>query len=125
MANELSYSAAFTFQKGNMKELAESFIGLVSNIAGGVVYHNAPSIGFAAEEALPLGDVTAAKAFFCFYNTDDSNYVEIRSATGASNDILYVPPRGVCMGFFGTDISAPYALANTAAVVLEYWLIPD
>ena len=124
MANELSYSAAFTFQKGNLKELAESFVGLVSTISGGVVYHNAPSVG-ATEEVLALGDVTAAKAFFCFYNTDDTNYVEIRSATGASNDILYVPPRGVCMGFFGTDITAPYAIANTAACVLEYWLIPD
>ena len=124
MANELSYSAAFTFQKGNLKEAAESFIGLVSTIAGGSVYHNAPSIA-TSEEALPLGDVTAAKAFFVFYNTDDSNYVEVRMGTGASLDMLYIPPKGLAMGFFGTDITAPYAVANTAAVVLEYWLIPD
>ena len=125
MANELQYSAAFSFQKGNLQEMKAALVNLVSTISGNTPYHNAPSIGFAAEEALALGDVTAAKAFFLFWNTDDTNYVEIRSATGAGNDILYIPPKGVAMGFFGTDITAPFALANTAAVVLEYWLIPD
>ena len=124
MANELSYSAAFTFQKGNLKEMAESFIGLVSNIAGTVCMHNNLSVG-TSEEAIQLGEVTAAKAFIVIHNQDDTNYVEFRDGTGASNDVVYIPPRGVVMFFMGTDVTAPYLVANTAACLVEYWIIPD
>ena len=122
MANELIGSAAFTFQKGDLKELAASFIGAARSVTGSTYFHNAPSIGI-TEEALALGDITAAKAFYLFYNTDDTNYVEIRSATGASNDVIYLPPKFPTIGHFGTDITAPFAIANTAACVIEYWLV--
>ena len=124
MANELSYSVAFTFQKGNLKELSKALIGLVKNIATGTPFYNAPSIGI-TEEALALGDVTPAKAFYLFYNTDDTNYVEIRMGTGATLDMIYLPPKGAAMGFFGSDVTAPYAIANTAACVIEVVLIPN
>jgi hypothetical protein len=124
MSNELTYSAAFTFQKGNLKELTETFIGFVQNIAGTVSIHNNISVG-ATEEAIQLGEVTAAKAFIVIHNQDDTNYVEFRDATGASNDVVYIPARGVVMFFMGTDVTAPYLIANTAACLVEYWIIPD
>jgi hypothetical protein len=83
----------------------------------GKVVHN---VGI-TEEALKLGEVTALGWFF-FRNLDLTNYVELRHATGAANDIIKVPPRGFAMFHWGSDVSAPFAIANTAACQCEYLL---
>lgn len=124
MANELAYSVGFTFQKGNLKEIAQTFLNIVSTVAGSTAIYNQISVA-TSEEAIQLGETTAAKAFYVIHNMDDTNYVEWRDATGASNDVGYIPPGGVTIGFFGTDVTAPYLVANTAACLVEYWIIPD
>jgi hypothetical protein len=74
------------------------------------------------EEALKLGELTAL-GWCLFLNRDDTNYVEIRSATGAANDIIKVPAGGGALFHFGSDVSAPFAIANTAACQTEYLIL--
>lgn len=75
-----------------------------------------------SEEALKLGEITSL-GWFLFRNLDETNYVEIRSATGASNDIIKVPPLGGALFHWGTDVTQPYAIANTAACQCRYLLL--
>ena len=77
-----------------------------------------------SEQAIDLDGVTAAGALFVGINRDSTNYVEIRSATGASNDVIKVLAGEPCLFRFGSDVTAPYIVANTAAVQFEYELFP-
>lgn len=77
-----------------------------------------------SEQVLNLGGVTAAKAMIVFKNLDDTNYVEVRTGTGASNDAYYIPAGECHVWRFGTDVSVPYVVANSAACLVSYRLTP-
>lgn len=77
------------------------------------------SIG-TSEEAIVLGGVTAPRWFMAI-NRDDTNYVELKVATsGAIFARLY--PGACCLVPLGSGAQTPCAIANTAAVLLEYWI---
>ena len=76
------------------------------------------------EAALNLAGITAAGALLIGVNRDDTNYMEIRTGTGASNDAVKVLAGEACCFRFGSDITAPFVIANTAAVIFEYRLVP-
>lgn len=121
MADEfdLSFSVIYDSNIGPAFPVALADV-LVSQTTKKFVHH-APSIGV-TEEALALGELSAPFGLFIGINRDDTNYLEIRSATGAANDIVKIPAGGFAVFFMGSDITAPYAIATTAACVLEYWL---
>jgi len=72
-----------------------------------------------SEEAIPLGEVTSL-GWAVFKNLDTTNYVELRSASGAANDIIKLKAGEGCAFRFGSDVTAPYLIANTAACQVEY-----
>lgn len=115
---------AFKFKKADVGEFEKAFLQMVQTIAGSVFIHNMVSVA-TSEEAMALGEVAAAKAFCVIYNHDPTNYCEWRDATGASNDVIYIPPKSGVMFFMGSDVTAPYLIANTAATLIEYWIVPD
>lgn len=80
------------------------------------------SIGFAAEEAINLGEVTAPGWAF-FINRDTTNFIELRVATSGAKfaKLLAGEPAGPFR--LGSGAQAPYAIADTAACVLEYMII--
>lgn len=124
MAKELQYTITGEYQKGN--SLKQTFGGIKNQVtvSGNVALAGVNSVG-TSEEAIPLGEVTAAKAGMYVKNLDDTNYVEIRDATGASNDVIYVPAGKDVFFYFGTDVTAPYWIANTAAVLVEWRMYPN
>ncbi len=75
-----------------------------------------------SEEAIKLGELTTL-GWMLFKNLDSTNYVELRDATGAANDIVKVPPLGFAIFHFGSDVTAPFAIANTAACQCEYLIV--
>ena len=123
MADELTISISATYAKGNASERSWSKTAKKIAISGNPLVANIQSIG-TSEEALALGEVSGSLGWAYFENLDDTNYVEIRSATGASNDIIRVDARAAVLFRFGSDVTAPYAIANTAAVLLDYVIFP-
>jgi len=124
MANELTLTAAVAYQKGNSEELSWAVNGRQVNVSGdALIGLQIVSVG-TSEEAIPLGEVTAAGALLFGQNLDDSNYIEIRHATGSGNDVVKVGPREPFLFRFGSDVSAPYWIANTAACKVRYGLVP-
>ena len=79
MANELTIRANLSFEKlGTILELLNG--PLLRDVAGTNGLRNRQSVGFAAEEALVVGDV-AMGGYFAAINRDAANYVELRGAS--------------------------------------------
>lgn len=125
MANELtitlkavlnrSNSSQVTFPDADKQEISVT-------VTGTKFIMNQQSIG-TSEEAIALGEVTTGGYFFAV-NRDATNFISLRSGTGATNFAKLKP--GECCGFrISSSASAPYAIADTGACLLEYFLLSD
>lgn len=117
----LVVSGSFQLKLGDsIIELKQS--GLAVTLSGNQWIHHRQEIG-TSEEALDLGDISTGGWFFA-RNLDTTNYVELRSGTGAT-DFVRLNAGEFCLFRISGDASAPYAIANTAAVDLEYALVQN
>jgi len=76
-----------------------------------------------SEEQLDFGDVTTPGMVY-FRNLDSTNFVEIRPGIGVA-DLVRLNAGEDCRFRFAATATAPYAIADTAAVDLEMCLIED
>lgn len=122
MANELTVSANMNFTKGPTN-VSFNQSGLQFNVTGTKSLMNVQTIGTSAT-ALNVGDLvsidSSGPGWILIQNTDPTNYVTFRAgSTGA--DLIKLLPGEFWMGRLAT--TTPYALANTAAVVVQYLMI--
>ena len=122
MASEITLTAALAFSKGGVS-VDLSKVAAAFDVAGQRYIKNTQQIG-TSEEAIGIGEL-ASLGYAIFVNRDPTNYLEIRSATGSSNDIIKLKAGEAALFRFGSDISAPYAVANTAACYLEYLIVEN
>lgn len=124
MANEMQIQFKVTLAHGGTEmtfpDEAEQSVDV--DVSGENFLHNRQTIG-TSEEALLLGDVAAGGWFFAV-NRDDTNYVELRAATGAQA-LAKLKPGEPCAFRLSAGATAPFAIADTAAVELEYWVLED
>lgn len=119
MADELTVSFAASYEKASYPTVTiPSVSGETFDVTGVRNIRHVQQIG-TSEEALYLGEL-ASLGWAFFKNLDPTNYLEIRSATGAGNDIIKLLAGDFCWFRFGSDVTAPYAIANTAACYLSY-----
>ena len=78
------------------------------------------SVGFAAEEALELGQDIGTPGYIMIRNLDATNFVSLRRATGEGNCIKI---RAGKFALFELAATAPFVIADTAAVRIEVLLI--
>jgi hypothetical protein len=121
MANEATIKATLSFASsgsGFSEEMSEQI-----DVAGTPFIHNRQIIGFAAEEALLLGDAVPG-GFFLVVNRDPLNFVQLIAATG---ETPFVQLKASEFALFRIDpgATAPFAQADTANCEIEYWLLPD
>ena len=123
MADEITVTMSITYAKGNVASFSRALTAKKVTVSGNRYVLNIQNIG-TSEEALGIGELSAPLGWAWFHNLDDTNYVEIRLGTGASNDMIRLNAKEAALMRLGSDISAPYAIANTAAVDLEYLIFP-
>lgn len=121
MANEITLSGTLEYEDSELSEAILAITGKLASVSTKKFIHHKQNVGI-TEEALDLGELTAL-GWSMFVNRDSTNYVEIRSATGAGNDIIKLLAGEFALFRFGSDVTAPFAIANTAAVQLEYVII--
>lgn len=121
MANEITLTAKLLYAKGGTS-VSLGVEGLAITVSGSRFIHHRQQIG-TTEEALDLGDL-ATGGYFVGVNRDTTNFVEIRSGTGAT-DLVRLNAGEACAFRMSGDASAPFAIANTAAVELEFILIAN
>ena len=118
MANELSLSGlVVAFTKANVPSVSFTASTITPSVAGMQIMDNVQAVGFAAEEVLLMGDVAAGG--YCFFqNMDATNFVSIRASTGATNFIKLLAGEWAIFRM-SADATAPYVIADTAAVNLR------
>jgi hypothetical protein len=117
MANELTLSASVRFSKGGIS-VSEGKSGVQLDVAGDDFVTKTQNVG-TSEEALNLGDITTP-GYVLMRNTDPTNFVSVRSGTGAAN-LIKIPAGGIAL--FMCEAAAPFVIANGAAVKIEYTMI--
>lgn len=119
MANEFVLNGSVAYDDSEGTEFALEIVDKLASITTKKFVHHKQNVG-TTEEALDLGELTVAGGLAICINRDSTNYVELRSATGASNDVIKILAGEFAIFRWGSDVTAPYAIANTAAVQLEY-----
>lgn len=117
MANEITITTTISVAKGNIAAISRGSAFSVT-MTGDRITHLTQNIG-TSEEAINLGDVSTP-GYFWVKNLDSTNYVEIRGATGIA-DSQQVNAGEQQLFRFAAD-AVPYAIANTAAVDIEFLL---
>lgn len=118
MASELALSGlTVAFTKANVPSVSFTAGSLSITVSGTQIMDNVQSIG-TSEEAILLGDV-AAGGYWFVQNMDGTNFVELRSGTGATDFIKLLAGE---WAIFRTsaDASAPFAIADTAACNVRF-----
>lgn len=74
--------------------------------------------------AIPVSSLTSP-GWAIFINRDATNYIDLYTDNGANKKLFARLPAGglPCLLFLGTDAKAPYALANTAACLMEFLIL--
>jgi len=119
MPNEFTLTGILDYSDSEGTKFALSVLEKKISITTKKFIHAKPSIG-TSEEALDLGELSGALGMCIAINWDSTNYCEIRMATGAANDHIRLNAGEFAIFRFGSDVTAPFAIANTAAVQLEY-----
>lgn len=118
MASEIEVRARLTFSKSNTSggmDKAGTF-----TLSGTKYQRGRQNVG-TAEEALILGDA-AAGGWCMIYNTDATNFVAVKAATGAT-PLIRINAGEFALFRLHASASAPYVQADTSAVEIEYILL--
>lgn len=78
-----------------------------------------------SEEAVNLGDLSGVTLGYAWFkNLDATNFVQIKTATSGTLMVKLKP--GEAASFrFGSGITAPYIIADTASCRVEYVIFAD
>jgi hypothetical protein len=121
MSLEITVTASLAAYKSTIMSstIGRSFTADQWNMSGNFYMQGAVLIATSAT-AIPLGQVTAPHWAY-FANKDLVNYVTIRNGSGGA-DLLQLYPGERCpVPLFSSCV--PYAIANGAAVELEYLIL--
>lgn len=119
MANELTLRVNMQFEK--LDSAFELLYGPKNrDVAGSKPLRNRQLVG-TVEEALVVGDAGAG-GYFMAINRDATNFVELRPGAGLA-DLIRLKPGDVCL-FRLTNDATLYAISDTAAVELDYFIVP-
>lgn len=119
MAEELTMSGVVRFRKGSIDISLEQLAKRI-DVSGTKFIKTVQAIG-TTEEAIGKGEV-GTPGIMIVRNLDTTNFVTIRPATGVTTGAKIKAGE---FAIFRPSGSAPYAIADTAAVNIEYLLIED
>ena len=120
MANEVMISAnlAYSDASGVKDELGVA--SFLADVTTKQTRRGQQSIA-TTETTLNLGGL-AAVGWAALVNLDATNFVNVKTA--ASGTIFAkIPPGGVCLLYLGSGVTAPVAVADTAACLLDILLV--
>lgn len=121
MASELKITINLEYAKGNAS-VSKQVNNLGIDVSGTVVASGVQAVG-TSEEALGLNGATTG-GYLYMKNLDDTNFLELRSGTGAT-DVVKLKAGEAALFRLSGDSSAPFVIADTAECDLEYVLLSD
>ena len=118
MAAELSISnLTISFAKTGSPSVSTTVAAITPTVSGAQYMDNVQNVG-TSEEAILLGDV-APGGYVFIQNLDTTNFVSLRQATAAANFIKLLAGEWAIFRM-SVDTTAPFAIADTAAVNVRF-----
>lgn len=121
MANIATIIANLAYEDGSGSIELGNTDGLSVTLTNAGFTRLRQSVG-TSEEAVTLGDVTAP-GYAIFINRDATNYIELKVATGGAIFAKLSANGGLALLQLGTGAQAPFAIANTAACIMDILLV--
>lgn len=121
MANEITLTCNLSYSKGGTT-VSMGVTDLKIDVSGQRFTHIRQNIT-TTEVVLDLGDIVTG-GYCIMINRDAINFVSLRAASGAGNAIRINAGEAACFRF-GGGAPAPTAIANTAAVEVEYIMVAN
>lgn len=117
MANELTLNATAQYSDAEDSDADLQVLDLAVSVATKRITRLKQAVGFAAEEALILGDVSSL-GWVMLVNRDATNFVNVKTGTGGT--VFAKLKAGEFMLLrFGSGVTAPFVQADTAACQLD------
>src|SRR5215472_6163809 len=113
MANELTLNSTLAYAKNNVT-VNESVQNLQITVAGNGLNSLTSYTVTTIATAVPLGGVTAAGGWLFVLNTDGTNYIQLKSATGGTI-FAQLKPGEFALFRLDPTVTAPAWIANTAS----------
>lgn len=121
MADELQIDLGLKYKSDRMVEaVTRAIVAYIASASGGHYASGVLSVATSAT-AIPMGSV-ATGGFAIFKNLDATNYVTIRAGSGGADVVKLKTGESA---LFRLATNTPYAIANSAAVNLEYLIVED
>lgn len=120
MANEITVNASLAYEDSEDADELFSLTDLLASVASKKYIKHKQNIG-TSEEAITLGEVTTP-GWAIFINRDETNFINLKVATGGAI-FAKLKPGEIALLRLGSGAQAPYAIADTAACQLEFFLI--
>lgn len=121
MANELTLNATAQYSDSEHTDADLQIVDLLVAVATKRITRLKQAVGFAAEEALVLGDVSAP-GWVMLINRDATNFVNVKTATSGTIFAKLLPGE-FCLLRLGSGAQAPYVQADTGACQLDVLII--
>lgn len=121
MANEITVNGSLAIVDGTSPAKALQSGDVLASVTVHQQILQQMSVAITATE-IPVTGLTSP-GWAIFINRDATNYIDIYTDNGGGKKLFArIPPGGMPCGpfFLGTDAKAPYALAHTAACLMEY-----
>ena len=120
MSNELTLNASLAYADSADADELLAVVNKLANVSTKLYAKGKQSIGI-TEEAIDIGSLTAP-SWALFINRDATNYIELKVATGGAIFAKLLAGEPALLRL-GSGAQAPFAIANTAACILEYIII--
>lgn len=120
MANEVTATGSVAYSDANGVKDSLAISSFVSSVGTKIIQRSAQSIP-TSETAVNLGPVSAP-GYAVLVNRDPTNYVDVKVATSGAVFARLLPNGGFCVVYLGSGAQAPYAVANTAACVIDVFI---
>ena len=122
MANELTIDAQVAYSDATGATDGLSVAALEVTLGVKLFSHQKVSVG-TSEQAINVTGI-ATLGYCMIVNRDDTNFVEVRTATGATK-FAKLNAGEVALFRFGSGVTAPFILADTAACNVEILLFNE
>lgn len=123
MADELTINVSIQYADESDVELSlagvTDFLATIAS-ATPLAYVGSQSIA-TSDTAIGLGGISSL-GYMLLINRDPTNYVNIKTATSGTIIARLDPAGGMCLLKVGSGITAPAAIADTAACVIEKFI---
>jgi hypothetical protein len=118
MADEVTLTASLKYDDGDFDEAPELAVaGELFSVTTKKFVKSRMTVT-TAELAIPLGNLTTL-GWAAFKNLNATNFVEIRTGTGGTK-MIKIPVGGLVIFYFGSGVTAPFIIADTASCDVAY-----